>query len=215
MEDFIEYILVLLVVMVLGFTLLLLFLLVKHPFAGYALLGGGALGIGGIVGWLGWKWYRRRRLGAYYETFQELVALEREVFRTIKRLDPPLRRVMRGHVSTIRSLCRTAQGCLVKLSDLERALRVVEQKQGQEKGKVEERNLDREGSYSPALQALTDSRRRYLRVSHQVLQFLQDLHAKLLVFQYAHGQEAEALQHQLADTIEDLFVDIEAIEEVR
>ncbi len=222
MEDFIDIILILLLVFVVAFTGLLIFLLRTNPPLAHLFM---FLFLGSIaagVGVLGWKIYRKKRLEPYHDILREISRSKKEITRSTRQLDRHLRKVIRAQFPKIRQLCREAKKCIYKITEIDKALRPLEKKQFREHSqfarqsssdkRVEEKIQESHQRYYENIRTIQSSKNQYLQQVQQVLRFLQELNSQILALKYSQGNFS--LQTEIADTIDDLLIEIQTLGEI-
>jgi hypothetical protein len=126
MEDFIDYILFALLFFFIAFIGLLVFLLRENPIAGYILIVSFILSLTGGATFLGWKLYKKKQLGRYYEFIYEISQSNKEIHRSTKRLERHIRKIIREQYPKIDHLCQEAQKRVYKIVEIDNALSAIE-----------------------------------------------------------------------------------------
>jgi hypothetical protein len=222
MEDFFDYILLLLLIVVIIVTSLLIFLLIKNPLAGYILIIAVIFSIAGGIGILGRKLYQKKRLGSYYEMFQDISQSHKEIHRSSRYLERPLQKIIKPQFPKIQQLCQESQRCVYKIVEIDKVLSTLEKKQTTEhrnflKQVIEESSRkeklrESDHRYWENIKTITNSKKRYLQTVHQVLQFLQELNSHILALKYSPFESE--IHIQIPETIDDLLIEIRTLKEM-
>ncbi len=222
MEDFIEYILFLLLIFLVAFTGLIVFLLEKNPVAGYLLIVSFFGSLAGGIGALGWRFYRKKRLEPYYELLREILQLKKGIVRSTRRLDRHVQKLIREQFPKIHQLCKESQKRLYKVTEIDKVIASLEQKYINETGqskrslsgnrKIEEKIQESHKRYSANLLKIKETKNQYMQEVEQVLRFLQELNSQILALTYSKGNVT--IQQEIADTIDELLIDMHTLEEI-
>lgn len=222
MEEFIDYILFLLLVFVIAFAGLIIFLLEKSPLAAYMLIVAFLGSVLGGIGVFGWKVYQKKRLEPYYDLLREILQLKKEITRSTSRLDRHLRKAIRDQFPKIRQLCYETKKRIYKISEIDNVLVSLEQKQSSEDGqflrslstnqKIEEKIQESHRRYYENLRKIQETKNQYMQEVEQVLRFLQELNSQILALKYSQGNVT--IQKEIADTIDELLIEMQTLEEI-
>jgi hypothetical protein len=222
MEEFFDYILLLVLIFMIIFTSLLIFLLIKNPLAGYILMISVIFGIAGGIGVLGRKFHRKKRLGSYYEMFQDISRSQKEIHRSSRYLERHLQKIIKQQFPKIRQLCQESQRCIHKIVEIDNVLSDLENEQNakhrnflkQVIGESSRKEKIRESDtrYWENIKTITDSRKRYLQTVQQVLQFLQELNSHILALKYSPFKSE--IHTQIMEAIDDLLIEIQTLKEM-
>ena len=215
MDEFIDVILIILLVLIIGWLGLTTYLLLRYPMAGYWSIFALLAFIGGGVGVAGWRWARRRRLGAYYEMWQDLTLARKTLQRAINRAERPWRKVLRLQLPQIDKLCREARQRIDKIATIDRLLNTLHDSpavsiplQGV---KGHSKIISSQQRSQTNLQEIQQSQAQYLQDVQQVSKFLHEMHTKVLALTYAHG---DTNLQELTAMIDDVLIDIQTFEEL-
>lgn len=222
MDAFIDLILFLLLLFVIAFAGLLIFFLVTNPPVAHILMFSFLCGLVGGIGILGWKIYRKKRLETYNEILREISQSKKELTRSTRRLDRHLRKAIREQFPKIRQLCREAKKCIYKITEIDKVLLSLEQKQLKESSqfvrqlsddkRIEEKIQESHQRFRENLRTIQSSKNQYLQQVQQVLRFLQELNSQILALKYSQGDFT--IQTEIADTIDELLIEIQTLEEI-
>lgn len=211
MEDFIDYLLWLLLIFFILFTGLLLFFLVKNSTMAYILsviFLAGLVGIGGVVIW---KVSQRKRLGDYYTDLQELLCIKKEIHQSIKHLDKPVKKVLITELSQLNQLYRETRRSLQKIAEIDKDIAMFERKHP---SRPRQSHLDatmKESTtrYQENLSAIKFSKNQNLRQVQHVLQVLHDLNSQIVAMKYS--QEKPELNTELVENITAMLHEIRSL----
>ena len=222
MEEFIDYILIALVILVIVFTSLLIFLLLHNPSIGYWLLGGAFVGLITGMGVIIRRAYQKRRLGEYYELFRELSQSTKDIKRSTKRLERHTRKSVKEQFPKIRTLCHETRNRLHQIVDIDKTLHTFERQEfSKSQHSSSQMTHDRhtaEKIYASSkrhqenIRKIERSKQQYLQDVHQVIRFLYELNSQILALRYS--QKKGEIQLQIAETIDELLIDIQTLEEI-
>jgi hypothetical protein len=221
MEDFIDVFLVILLLAVVVFSGLLIFLLLKNPPLAYFLMGLFSLGITAGIGVWVRKVYRKKRMGSYYQMFMTISQSRKEIFRSIKKSDRPLKTTLTPLFPKIDTLCVEAQQCIWKIQDIEKNLASFETKQhlAYQHQPSSPENIGITGmiqsnqKYYKNIQSVKSSKTQYIRQLQRIIQFLQELNSQILALRYSHG--SPEMGNSIMETIDDLLIRMKALEEIK
>ena len=222
MEDFIDYILFLLLIFVIAFACLIIFLLVKNPIAGYLLIFLFIFSITGGTGILGWKFYQKKRLGPYYEILREISQSRKEIHHSTRQLERHLKKAIKEQFPKIHQLCHEAQKCIYKITEIDKVISSLEKKQVignrqtirqiAENNEIEEKIQESNKRHQENIRAIKVSKNQYFQKVQQVLKFLQELNSQILALKYSHGNIE--IQAEIAETIDGLLIEIQTLKEM-
>lgn len=221
MENFIDYILFLLLIFFIAFTGLLLFLLIKNPTAGYMLIVGFLTGLLAIGGILIWKVFQKKRLGDYYDDFQEILQIRKEIYLSTKGLERPVKKLVTAQFPQINQLCRETQRCLQKVAEIDKVIVTFEKKHHTV---FRQSPLDTPGHslkdakinestrrYQENLYAIKLSKSQHLKQVQRILQLFQELNSQILAMKYS--QEKPELQTEIIESINEMLYEIHKLNE--
>lgn len=221
MDDFIEFILFSVLILAILLGGLFIFLLIKNPLVAYMLVIGFFLTLAGGIGvWL-LKIYRKKRLGPYHEMYTAISQSREEIMQSTKKLNRYLRRVIQDHFPKIKQLCKEAQKCVLKIQEIDKVLSSLDEKQKKEARRYQKiadnpditrRMVDSNKRYHNNIQAIQASKNQYIQRVQQALQFLQELNSQVLALRYSHDNTK--IDNDIAETIDDLLIDIRTLEEI-
>ncbi len=223
MEEFLDYILIAVLILLLGFFGVIMVLLEDNPLAAYALIAAFVGSIGGVVGIVGWKWYQKKRLAPYYDLLQDVLQIQKDIFRATARLERPLKNMLKDQFPNIRQLTREARKRLYNITEIDRVLADLEQQQSHRDESyrrattsphpdLEEKLHVSHTRYAENLKRIQDAKDHDMQQVEQILRVLQELHSQILALKYARGNTT--MQQEIADTIDDLFIDMQSLEEL-
>lgn len=195
MEDFIDYLLALLLLLVILVTGLLIYLLFNAPGIAYLLIvlliASSVLGVGI---WLR-KIYRKKRLGAYYSLFVATGSSKKQLIKTIQELDRPLKRLFIPLYPKINTLCKEAQQNISKIQEIDNTFQTLEtRKQDQE-----------------SIHIIQTSKIKYLHHIQQSIQFLQQANTQIVALK--HSQNLSTIEPIIKKTLDELLIEMDAIVE--
>ena len=220
MEDFIDIFLFLLLLVVVVLAGLLIFLLLKNPPLAYLLMCVLILSIAmGIGGWAR-KVYRKKCMGTYYPMFVTILQSRKEIFRSVKKLDRHLRTTLTALFPKIDTLCSEAQKCIWKIQDIEKNLTSLEAKQhpayhhsSSPKSIGTTEMVQSNRKYYENIQTVQFSKTQYIHQLQKIIQFLQELNSQILALRYS--QSAPEMEDSIMETIDDLLIKMNALEEIQ
>lgn len=206
MENFIDLFLMFLIVVIIAMTGGLIILFIKDPITGYWVLWSGVGVILTGIGLAGWKFYRKKRLGAYHDTLNELIHVHKEIIRTVKHVEPSVKKAIRAHFPQMRHLHREAQRRIYKILDIEKDLRKIENQQFTQS--IPALPL----RYQRNIARIKQARSQYLRDTQQIIRFFHEINSQLLALKYANEQTG--IEHKIAGMIDDLLIDMQTLQEI-
>lgn len=206
MENFIDLFLLFLIVVIIVMTGGLIVLFIKDPITGYWVLWSGTGVIFSGIGLAGWKFYQKKRLGAYNETLNELTHIHKEIIRTVKHLEPSARKAIRTHFPQMRHLYHEAQRRIYKILDIEKDLRKIENQQFTKS--ISALPL----RYQRNIATIEQARNQYLRDTQQIIRLFHEINSQLLALKYV--DEQAGLEHKVAGMIDDLLIDMQTLQEI-
>ena len=219
MEEFIDYILYLVLIVIIAFTGMLIFFLIKDPAMAYRLLALFLSMLAGGIGLVIRKSYRKKRLGKYYELSREIPQIQKDIRRSTKRLERHSRKMMKEQFPKIRKLCSQAQQRLKNVAEIERTLRSFEKKQPSNSSltsnlsEKERRKLyASKERYLHNIQRIKESKRLNLQQVQEILRILHELNSQILALKFS--EETPGLQEDIGDTIGELLVEMQSLEEL-
>ena len=223
MEDFFDYILSLLLIFVLVCSGLIIFFLIKDPTIGYLLLYFFICLIVGGIGLVGWKVYQKRRLGQYYDLLRDIRHAEKAIYQSTKQLERHSRKAIKEQFPRIRQLYRESRKRLFKIIEIDKVLLSFEKKQFNENTYPISPVLDDTTQRTEKLQAshkryqqnirkIEQSKHQYLQEVQEVARFLDELNSQILALKYS--SDRLEIQTKIAETIDELLIDIQTLEEI-
>ncbi|PIE34496.1 hypothetical protein CSA56_07565 [candidate division KSB3 bacterium] len=222
MEEFIDFILIAILIIVIAFSGLLIFLLRYNPSMAYWL---SAVTFSGLVigsGLLIRKIYRKKLLGEYYDLFQECSRLSKAIAHSTKRLERHTRKNIRGQLPKIHTLCRKTRKRLKQLVEIDNTLHTFEQQEPS--GSTHTSSATSQNQYTAEkisassklyrenIKKIERSKQQYLQDVQQVIRFLHELHSQILALRYS--QQKGGIHIQIAETIDELLIDMQTLEEM-
>ena len=222
MEEFIDYLLYLVLIVVIVFTGTLVFFLFKDPAMAYRLLAIFLCGLSGGIGLFVARLVRKKRLGEYYELSRELPQIRKDIQRSTKRLERHSRKIIQGQLPKIRTLCSQAEQRLKHVVEIEKALHALEKKHSSSTslasaqiptGTQANEGLDTsQGRYFQNIQKIKRSKLHNLQQVQEVLRVLQELNSQILALKFS--EEKQILQEDITEMIDDLLLEMQSLEEL-
>ncbi|MCP4400655.1 MAG: hypothetical protein GY801_25560 [bacterium] len=222
MEEFIDYILYLILIAVIVFTGALIFFSIEDPAMVYRLLTFFLCGLTGGIGFFVRKIVQKRRLGEYYELSREFPQIRKDIQRSTKRLERHSRRIMKEQFPKIRRLCSQAEQRLKKVVEIERTLHSFERKQLSSSPLASDRtSTDTQANgklyasrerYLHNIQKIEQSQQQNLQQIHEILRFLHELNSQILALKFS--EEKHGLPEEIAETIDELLIEVQSLEEL-
>ena len=220
MEDFFDYILGFVLLVLLGMIGALIYFSVHAPLLANLLaislvalcIGGTSLLARGIL--------QKKRLGDYYPLLQSISQSHKEVTKAFRRLGRPVRKGLKPLLPKIKLLQRTVKEHLWRIYRIDRTLLRLNQQQTPElpvyvrfsKDNPDERTIEYHKHYYENIQRIEASKTQYLREIQEALQYLHSLHAQLLVLQYSPHKANIA--GTMAETLDELLIEMETLQEI-
>ena len=107
MEDFIDIILVILLILIILFVALIIFLFNKNPTIASMLLFAFIVFLVIGIGIWGWRLYRKKRMGSYYEIAAAILRSRKEIVHSTKKLDRHLKKIIQIQIPEFNGSIRT------------------------------------------------------------------------------------------------------------
>lgn len=222
MEDFIEIILVILLILAILFTGLLIFLFIKSPIIAYTLSLAIVMSLIAGIGVWARKIYLKRRMGPYYEMFVAISQSRKEIIQSVRKLDRYLRGAIQAQFPGINQLCRETKKCILKIQEIEKVLSSIEATQESENKRyiqqlsgnreITSQIMDSKKRYYENIHAIQLSKNQYIQQIQHTLQFLQELNSQILALRYSHSNPE--IGNEVAETIDELLIEIKTLEEI-
>ncbi len=210
MENFIDVLLTLMIIVVIVITGSLIFLFIKYPITGYwvmwSAIGMMLIGIGGIS----WKFYQKKRMGSYNETLKELIQLHKEIIRSTRGLEPSLKKAIRAHFPKMRQLRYEARRRIYKILAIEKDLHQAEKQQFTSSPLSLPRTTTQR--YQLNIKTIEQAKSLYIKDTQHIIRFFHEMNSQILALKYAN--EKAAIQNKIAEMIDDLLIDMQALEEI-
>lgn len=212
MEDFIDYLLFLLLLGVISAAGLLIFLFLNAPTLAYLFVSMLMSGLGVGVGIIGKRFRQKARMGPYYPLFLTISQIKKETTKLVKHLDRDLRKLFSPLLTKTEHLHREAQRCIWKIRDLDKTIAAIESTPSTAY-RTSEWGTDDGKAYYNNIHFLESTRTEYIKQLHQVLHFFQEFNSQIIAVKYSQG--STEIENTLTDTLDELLIEIKALKEIR
>lgn len=215
MEEFFDYLLGLLLVVLLAIIGLLLYFSIRAPLIAYFLAGAFLTICAGVVGFLIRSALQKKRLGSYYPLLLSISQSYKDVNKAFRKLDRHARKGLRSLYPKIKELRQVARASIWRIYDIDKTLKKLESQHPHSShlnSAMDDRMIESHKRYYEHIQTIETLRTKYLQEIQEALQFLQSLHAQLAAFRYAPNYTE--MQNKLSETLDELLVTMKALDDV-
>lgn len=222
MEEFFDYLLGLLLLVIIGITGALIYFSIHAPLIAYLLVGILVGLFTGVIGFFVRRSLRKKRLGSYASLLQSIAHSYKDIAGDFRRLDRHAKNGLKPLWPKIKKLRKTAKAYVWKVCDIDKTLETLGGQQSEpnilsqtplsKDARTHEKAIEYHKRYYAQIHKIEASKTKYLQEIQEALQYFHSLHAQLLALRYSPNHSD--MQNKLSETLDELLIDMEALDEV-